>query len=262
MLYARSLLLRNCGRFTHVSSDFGSQYHTHTFVTSEALYASLTREATWRHTHKFVDLEEDAKKPTGGDYFFCDYDVEARAVWFTPGIFVDHQLRALPKQKGVVDKNDFNVVDEGYPSTGGKRVDGTDRRFFCPTYGRIESILPDHRLFTYAVSPGLAELERFAAGQIFIMGKKRTMFQIMSLSSAVEGAWESGECMTSWLETPPNYAVRFHSFEVLAATFRYIILRGKTPENGRYLKFDFPQTVLCLPDFYVELAPLRDWAVV
>src|SRR6266498_5284107 len=138
MLYARALLLRNCGRFTHVSSDFGSQYHTHTFVTSEALYASLTREVTWRHETRFVDLETDAEKSGRNDYFLCDYDVAAKPLWFTAGLFVDNNLRMVPKramsrrsQAGgeppVVDTTNFNVVDEDYPSTGGKRADGAQR---------------------------------------------------------------------------------------------------------------------------------------
>jgi hypothetical protein len=251
MLYARALLLRNCGRFTHVSSDFGSQYHTHTFVTSEALYASLTREVTWRHAGKFVDLEADAKKSASDDYFFCDYDVDAKPVWFTPGVFVDGQLHPLPKQRGVVDKNDFNVVDEDYPSTG-----GGGRAYYVPTYGRIESILPDHRLLTYAISPLLAELEWFTTGQTFILGKKRTMFQIVNLSGVIEGTWKQGICMTNWLELPPSYGDRLQSFEVLAATMRYVILRGATREEIRYVEFPFPGGSLCLPDFYLERIPI------
>src|SRR5215213_4598160 len=148
VLYARALLLRNCGRFTHVSSDFGSQYRTHAFASSEALYASLTRGVTWCHANRLVDLKEDAKKSASDDYFFCDYDVKAKPVWFTPGVFVDRALHLLAKQRAVVDRNDFNVVDEGYPSTG-----GGGRAYFVPTYGRIESVLPDHWLLACALSP-------------------------------------------------------------------------------------------------------------
>src|SRR5713226_8013467 len=101
-MYVRALLLRNCGRFTHVQSDFGSQYHTHMFVTSHALYASLTRGMTWRHSSKFVDLDHDAEKPGRDDYFFCDYDVKAKPLWFTPGIFVDEQFCSLTKHRRVV----------------------------------------------------------------------------------------------------------------------------------------------------------------
>lgn len=251
-LYARWLLLRNCGRFTHVSSDFGSQYHTHTFVTSEALYASLTRGITWRHESRFVDLEKDAKKSTNADYFFCDYDLKAKPIWFTPGIFIDNQFRPLPKQQGVVDRNDFNVVDEDYPGTGARLLDGSTRRFFCPTYGRIESVLPDHRMVTWALSPVRDELEWLNVGQTFLMGKKRTMFQIAEVHEAVDGTWLRGGCETGWLELPSNYVARFRSFEVLAATMRYIILRGTTREEIDYVKFHFSQKGICLPDFYIE----------
>jgi len=245
------LWLRNCGRFTHVSSDFGSQYHTHTFVTGEALYASLTREATWRHAGKFVDLEEDAKKAARNDYFLCDYDVDAKPIWFTPGVFVDDDFCPLPKQRGVVDRHNFNVVDEDYPSTG-----GGGRAYFVPTYGSIESVLPDHRMFTCAISPRRNELERFAVGQTFILGKKRAMFQVVTVSEMVEGERKRGECMVGWLEVPPDYAVRFQSFEVFAATMRYLIVRGMTRPETQHLDFPLSMEKLCLPDFYLERTPL------
>lgn len=43
-LYARGLLLRTCGRFLHIASDFGSNYKTLPFLSSEMLYAGLSRE--------------------------------------------------------------------------------------------------------------------------------------------------------------------------------------------------------------------------
>ena len=255
MLYARALLLRNCGRFTHVSSDFGSQYHTHTFVTSEALYASLTREATWRHASKFVDLEEDAKKLTGGNYFFCDYDVKAKPLWFTPGMFVDERFHLLTKQRGVVDKNDFNVVDEGYPGTG-----GGGRAYYCPTYGRIESVLPDHRLLTCALSPKLSELESFTVRQTFIMGKKRTMFQLVNVSAVTElvelreDVYIHEECQP--IQVQLNQVSHFREYEILAGTARYLLLRGKTSEASLAASFAYTNEATTirriLPAFWVE----------
>lgn len=254
MLYARALLLRNCGRFTHVSSDFGSQYYTHTFVTSEALYASLTREVTWRHPNKFVDLEEDAKKSASYDYFFCDYDVKARPLWFTAGIFVDEQFRLLPKQRGVVDKNDFNVVDEDYPSTG-----GGGRIYYCPTYGRIESVLPDHNLFTCALSPHREELERFTVRQTFLMGKKRTMFQLEKVSSMAEllkaeDVAAIDECHPIQIE--PDEAKNFREYEILAGTARYLLVRGRASEASLAVSFANLSEKLTirrvLPAFWIE----------
>lgn len=263
MLYARSLWLRNCGRFTHVSSDFGSQYYTHLFASSEALHAGMTRGVTWRHAGRLVDLEEDADKSTRADYFFCDYDVRAKPVWFTPGVFVDEALRPLPKrtmsrhtesnsERPVVDRHDFNVVDEDYPGTG-----GGGRPSYVPTYGRIEGVLPDHRLLTYAVSPNIAEISEFNLRQTFLLGKKRTMFQLIGISPIVESVSRHGECTTDWLQFPPKAGGLFRQFEILAATMRYVILRGTTREQVDYVEFTLPEVQLRLPDFYLERVPLE-----
>ena len=238
LLYARALLLRNCGRFTHVSSDFGSQYHTHAFVTSEALYASLTRGATWRHKTRFVDLEEDARKSLSDDYFFCDYDVKDRPLWFMPGLFVDENLQPLPKQRGVVDKNDFNVVDEDYPSTGGTRMDGKSRGYYCPTYGRMESILPDHWILTWVSSPDNQELDWYQVNQTFILGKKRTMVQIIQLSQVALGEYAEGTCVTPYLQVSPAEVQRFARFEIMAATARYVLVSGELRDEETYWAFD------------------------
>ncbi|MEW6171543.1 MAG: hypothetical protein AB1510_00535 [Bacillota bacterium] len=252
MLYARTLLLRNCGRFTHVSSDFGSQYHTHIFVTSEALYASLTREVTWRHSGRFVDLEDEAKKSTSKDYFFCDYDVSQKPIWFIPGLFTDKQLRTLPKQRGVVDKTDFNVVDEGYPSTG-----GGGRAHYVPTYGRIESILPNHWLFTCAISPSHIELEGFVIGQTFMLGKKRTMMQMVGLSEIVTGQLIEGACTIPYLQIPTEIVNQFSQYEILAATTRYLLVRGQLRTSVPYWDFRGMsiagvELTVSVPEFYVK----------
>ncbi len=252
ILYARALLLRNCGRFTHVSSDFGSQYHTHVFVTSEALYASLTRGVTWRHEGRFIDLDADATKSASDVYFVCDYDVSRKPIWFTPGVFVNEQLQPLAKERTVVDKNDFNVVDEDYPSTG-----GGGRAYFVPTYGRIESILPNHRLLTCAFSPHKAELESFTLGQTFMLGKKRTMMQMEMLSDIASGQQFKDVCTTPYLQVPPVGMGRFARFEVLAATLRYVLVRGVLREPATYWRFrDMSISGICyevcLPEFYIQ----------
>lgn len=248
MLYARAITLRNCGRFTVVASDFGSDYRTHTHVTSEALYASLTRGATWRP--RLIDLKNDP------DTFTLAYDVAAMPIWFLPGIFVADGSHRLPDAS--LDTTNFNVVHEFYPSTSRSYVfqkgalEEKDRPYHVPTYGTIQAVKPDRRLTTYAFSPRRELLDDFAEGQTFILGKKRTMFQIVDLSMVVEGAWKQGECTTGWLELPPNYGGRFQRFEVLAATMRYIILRGATRDKVGYVEFTLPEACLCLPDFYLE----------
>jgi hypothetical protein len=254
VLYTRALLLRNCGRFTHVSSDFGSQYHTHAFASSEALYASLTRGVTWRHESKFVDLKEDARKSASDDYFFCDYDVKAKPIWFTPGVFVDGDLRLLAKQRGVVDRNDFNVVDEGYPSTG-----GGGRAYFVPTYGGIEGVVPDHRLFTCVLSAHKSELEEFMPGQIFLMGKKRTMFQLANISEIAELIETEGEAPIEEcqpVQVKMDEVSNFREYEILAGTARYLLVRGRTPEASLAVTFASSGEILVfrrvLPAFWVE----------
>lgn len=254
MLYARPLLLRNCGRFTHVSSDFGSQYHTHVFVTSEALHAGLTRGATWRHADRYVDLGADASKGLGEKYFSCDYDVSRRPVWFTPGLFVSDDFRVLSKERRLVDKHDFNVVDEGYPSTGGNQ-----RPYFVPTYGTIESVLPGRRLFTWAFSPRRTELEAFMEGQVFLLGKKRTMFQVVATGNVVEGQRLTGRCQVPYLQFPVSDTQRFSSFSVLAVTARYIVLQGETRDAVSFWAFSSGGAAfgdLVLPEFYLATTPL------
>lgn len=253
MLYARAITLRNCGRFTVVASDFGSDYRTHTHVTSEALYASLTRGATWRP--RLIDLRNDP------DAFTQAYDVAAMPVWFLPGIFMAEGSHRLPD--AFLDTTAFNVVHEFYPSTGRSymfkkgSLEAKDRPYYVPTYGTIQAIKPDQRLVTYGLSAKPELLESFAEGQTFLLGKKRTMFQIVGLSEVVEGTVKSGKCTTGWLElhsNHSNYWKYFESFEILATTLRYIILRGTTQKEAGYMEFAFSDgSGLCIPDFYFEL---------
>jgi hypothetical protein len=256
-LYARALLFRNCGRFTHVSSDFGSQYHTHLFVTSEALYASLTRGVTWRRQSRFVDLDDDASKSNREDYFFCDYDVASKPIWFTTGVFVDEQLRPLAKERRVVDKNDFNVIDEDYPGTG-----GSERAYYVPTYGRIESVLPGHLLFTCGLSPKPSELETFTADQTFLLGKKRTMFQLVRGSNTVElgladETTQIEECVP--LQVRLGDIKHFREYQVLAATARYLVVRGRLMEGQKELSATFTDwNIRCMaPNFWIDLVESR-----
>lgn len=251
MLYARAITLRNCGRFTVVASDFGSDYRTHTHVTSEALYASLTRGATWQPC--LIDLKNDPAD------FTLAYKVATMPIWFLPGIFLANGSYRLPDAS--LDTTAFNVVHEFYPSTSRGYVfkhgglEEKNRPYHVPTYGTIQAVKPDGRLRTYAFSPRRELLESFAKGQTFILGKKRTMFQIVDLSAVAEGTQKRGKCTTSWLELPPDYIGCFEYFQVLAATMRYVILRGTTREVG-YVEFSFRDVNLCLPDFYLAMTHL------
>jgi len=251
MLYARAITLRNCGRFTVIASDFGSDYRTHTHVTSEALYASLTRGATWRP--RLIDLKNDPEN------FTLAYDVAAMPIWFLPGVFLDDGSPRLPDAH--LDTTAFNVVHEFYPSTSQSYVfkkgslEEKDRPYHVPTYGTVQAVKPERRLMTYAFSPQRELLEGFGQGQTFVLGKKRTMFQIVSLSAVVAASPQRGEAITWWLQLPPSSVDRFQEFEVLVVTFRYVILRGKSRHRVRYLEFKWPEDRLCLPDFYLEQIP-------
>ncbi len=253
-LYARAITLRNCGRFTVVASDFGSDYRTHTHVTSEALYASLTRGATWK-PHP-IDLKNDRYE------FAQTYDVAAMPIWFLPGVFIADGSPRLPDAH--LDTTAFNVVHEFYPSTSqsyvrrGEGFQARGRPYHVPTYGTIQAIKPDCRLVTYAFSPERELVENYAEGQTFLLGKKRTMVQIVDLSSVVEGTWKQGECTTWWLECPPNYRGWFRTFEILAVTMRYIIIRGATQKKVNFVEFRFSDDVLCLPDFYLDQVPIAE----
>ncbi len=251
MLYARAITLRNCGRFTVIASDFGSDYRTHTHVTSEALYASLTRGATWRP--RLIDLKDDPED------FTLAYDVAAMPIWFLPGVFVTDGSPRLPNAH--LDTTAFNVVHEFYPSTSKTyvfkkgRLEEIGRPYHTPTYGTVQAVKPDRRLVTCAFSSRWELLDAFAEAQTFLLGKKRTMFQIVSLSPIVEGVRRQGQCKTGWLELPSDYGGRFQSFEVLTATMRYIILRGITREAVNYVEFPLPDESPCLPQFYLESVP-------
>ena len=240
LLYTRKIILRNCGRFLHLSSDFGSKYKTHTFLTSEALYAGLTREVT--RQARWVDLNNDEYD------FFATYDLIKMPIWFTPGLFVDNNLAPLSKSTGVVDTNLFNVLDEGYPGTGG----GKKRKPYCPTYGSMETILPDKRLLTYCFSQKPELLEQFNPGSIYLMGKKRTMFQIVETSPAA--ICTKAEEANIWAcQVTPEFVSRFTEYTVHAATRRYLLLSGKYA--GSSFQANFPDgTTVAYPEQLLKLS--------
>ena len=90
-----------------------------------------------------------------------------------------------------------------------------------------------------------------------MLGKKRTMFQVVKQSELIEGKWQHGECITDWLEYPTDYGSRFSGFEILAATMRYIILRGTVRDVVDYVEFPLPDQELRLPDFYLQRIPFE-----
>ena len=266
-VYARAIVLRNCGRFTVIASDFGGDYRTQTHVTSQALYASLTHGTTWRaggtvegrRVYPSIKVKKDRYD------FATDYDLRALPIWFTPGLFARRDGGQLSDQ--ALDAGYFNVVHECYPSTSKQfkldkqgRLKHTSRPSRVPTYGTWQSILPDRRLHTVALAhdPGL--LDAFEVGRTYLMGKKRTMMQITAASETTPGQGRYGTCQTGLLQMPPDGITRFRSFNVVAATMRYLIAHGETREEQLYLSFEIGnlggQDRLNLPQFYLENTPL------
>lgn len=236
-LYARQIVLRNCGRFTVVQSDFGADYRTHTHVTSEALYASLTRGVTWRP--KPIVVNKDSYD------FAHDYDLAALPIWFTPGLFLDlANSYRLPHD--AFDTAYFNVLHEAYPTTSksyeykrsGEVKQHDNRPHHIPTYGTWQSIKPDYRMTTYAFSHDVVLLENFKVGQTYLLGKKRTMMQITVVTDAIKGQLQDGAQMTPFLQVPPMDIVnRFQSFEMLTGTLRYAIVRGVSRPDTQHYHF-------------------------
>lgn len=269
-LYARAITLRNCGRFTVIASDFGGDYRTQTHVTSQALYASLTRGATWRAggtvenqpIYPAIQVRKDRYD------FAADYDLQALPIWFTPGLFAQPGGEALSDQ--ALDAGYFNVVHEFYPSTSKQfkfnpkgQLKSAKRPSQVPTYGTWQGILPNRRLYTVALAQDPTLLETFAVGQVYLLGKKRTMMQMVALSDIVPGEEKRGVSQTGVVQIAPDKITHFRSFDVIAATMRYLIIRGETREEDRYLSFalgsniDPSTTSMILPEFYLQATPVR-----
>ena len=123
------------------------------------------------------------------------------------------------------------------------------------TYGTIETILPGQLFFTYAFSSKKSELEFFKINQIFLMGKKRTMFQVIKLSELIEGQIKNDICETYWLEITIDELGYFSEYSVLAATMRYFICRGKTRNKHNFATFLINGRWVGIPDFYLKKIP-------
>lgn len=221
-LFVRTIVLRNCGRFLHVSADFGSDYTTHAHLSSEMLYAGLTRERS-RKPRAFGAA-------MGAYNFVDDFDLRQIPLWCTVGTVVASNSRDLdtvvPAMGGLPDRarvrrdiHTFNSTLESVPG-----VQTNDR---LPKFGSMQTLLPDHLFLTTAVSPDAHLLDEFVHGQVFWMGKKRTMFQIQCMSDVVPGSWQKGACMTAPIQIGPADVAQFETMQVLAATQRCLVVRGR-----------------------------------
>jgi len=224
-LFARGLLLRNCGRFLHVASDFGSDYKTLPFLSSEMLYAGLSRERSRVPRQTLTAMN---------DYdFFNDFRVQEWPVWFIPAMLVDENGQVLPKSRRDTDTHLFNSLKEGEPGIQ------DDSRY--PKFGSMETILPDRRFQTITISPIADFISQFEQGQVFWMGKKRTMFQIEVLTEIIATQSTEGDCTTPFLQVSLSNVTKFKALEILTGTQRYLVMRGNT-ESTEYWQFRFKTT--------------------
>ena len=206
----------------------------------------MTRGLTWQP--KPIIIKQDT------DDFARDYNPSALPLWFTPGLFVDENGRhQLPLE--VYDTTYFNVLHEVYPTTSKSygfdksgELKQQSRPHHTPTYGTWQSIKPNNRLITFAFSSNTALLEAFFIGQTFLLGKKRTMMQIVHAGELEEGIIQSGSCLTPFLQVPTTGASLFQSFEVLAGTIKYLIMRGTTQPETRFVQFSED---LAIPEFAI-----------
>jgi hypothetical protein len=233
-LYGRRVLLRNCGRFLHVAGDFGSNYSTHPYLSSEMLHAGLTRELA-RRPRTF------SEKMRGYD-FFGDFDVASMPVWFTPAVLLDiDTMNAAGRNRRLLDVHLFNSTLEERPS-----IQDNDR---LPKYGSMETVLPGNIFGTLALSPGREMLEAYEEGQVFWMGKKRTMFQIEDLGEISAAELESGRCSTEYVQISPEHVKAFDAYSVLAASQRYLVVSGEG--DFEHLRFSC-QNLKCVPNFAIQ----------
>lgn len=233
-LYGRRVLLRNCGRFLNVAGDFGSNYSTHPYLSSEMLYAGLTRELS-RRPRTF------AEKMSGYD-FFGDFDVASLPVWFTPGILINGDAgQAVGRARNLLDTHLFNSTLEERPG-----IQDNDR---LPKYGSMETVLPGNLFSTLAISSGADSLNAYTEGQVFWMGKKRTMFQIAELGETVEAETRDGQCATEYVQVSSQDMNTFESYSVLGASQRYLVASGE----GSFEHLSFSSTDLrCVPKFAIR----------
>jgi hypothetical protein len=233
-LYGRRVLLRNCGRFLHVAGDFGSNYSTHPYLSSEMLYAGLTRELS-RRPRTF------AEKMSGYD-FLGDFDVASLPVWFTPGILIKgHAGQAAGRARNLLDTHLFNSTLEERPG-----IQDNDR---LPKYGSMETVLPGNLFSTLAISPGEDPLNAYAEGQVFWMGKKRTMFQIAEIGEVAAAELKDGHCATEYVQVSSQAVNMFEAYSVLGASQRYLVLSGE----GSFKHLSFSSSELrCIPQFSIQ----------
>jgi hypothetical protein len=183
-----------------------------------------------------------------GYRLFTDFRVRDWPVWFTTGMLINEQTRdAVGKPRQDIDTHLFNSIKEGQP--------GIQENPRLPKFGSMETILPNRRFMTVALSPETDLLSGFEPGQVYWMGKKRTMFQICRLTEVVPGEYKDQTCFTPFLQIEPAQTLRFQRFEIVAGAQRYVVLAGETRAEPHW-EFAFGSDSLfqttAVPSFAIE----------
>ncbi|TDX59024.1 hypothetical protein [Orenia marismortui] len=251
IIYGRAIILRNCGRFLNIASDFGSEYKTHPFLTEQMVYAGLTRE-----NELFWDSSDDrygVKDKIYEEYNFEDkYKLGDTGIYFTCGYLIDkfkyeNEIELWNKNRINTDINIFNSIKEN-----GQSWDSKEK---YPKHGNIESILPNNYFLTFVFSTDKDYLDKYYNGQTFYMGKKRTMFQIQEMSDIVKGNLIEEEAELSLpIQVNHNEVDNFNYYSIMTLTQRYILLKGKTKLGNNYRwNLDFKDlNKINLPKFFVD----------
>ena len=249
-MYACAMLLRNCGRYTMVRSDFGSDYVTCRFLSEESMYAGMTREAT----RKFGRIE-----PKMENDFAEAYDIPSRPIWFTPGVFVHAESLEVDREVRV-GQTMYNVLDEAAPVTNKNTVYDKkgDRalkdRNNIATFGSIEAVLPDQRVFTIAVSPDKHLLSQYRFQDVFFMGKKRTMFELLEVSEVLP-LEESEMEETVPVQMQMEQLAEYHAYTIHDVNARYFLVDGRAARTWTLdVQMGRGRLQRSLPELFVERA--------
>lgn len=249
-VYGRAIIIKNCGRFLNIASDFGSEYKTHPFLTEQMVYAGLTRENELIEDKKLkieksivpdkYDFNDRYKIPNGR-YFTCAYIINQKKYK------EEQNIELWNKNRDNSDVNDFNSIAETNA--------GVQDNNKLPKFGNIESILPNNYFITFAFSMYKDYLEKYYNGQTFYMGKKRTMFQIEKMSDIVQGnSIERESKLFLPIQINQDEVEKFGFYSIITVTQRYILLKGKTKKIiNIHWPIDFNNLKgISLPAFYSE----------
>ena len=241
-VYGRAIILRNCGRFLNIASDFGSEYKTHPFLTEQMVYAGMTREKDVEkgQVPEKYDFESRYNIPNN-KYFTCGYIIDKEKYE------ANSSIQLWNKNRDNSDINDFNSIDETEA--------GVQTNKKLPKYGNIECILPNNYFLTFAFSTNKNFLKEYYAGQTFYMGKKRTMFQIEDLSQIDKNKISNEETeLFLPIQVDNKEIEQFNYYEIVTVTQRYVLVKGKTKIQDNYkwgLDFNGLKKIN-LPSFFVN----------